>query len=581
MYNQLKITVLCILVCIPVIFTGQNPKSKVPFTDQVKQKTAAFSSHHDFEKARQYFLRSEWDSTLVYSMKELVSTPNDQTIEAYCHLFRGFSFYHKELFKEAQKEFLQINQEFDFSANVKAKLGSIALEFSEFEKAISYYKQVEKMAPEKTQTVNMSNVRHNLATCYIHLSQFDKAEHYLRQNILLHEASKDTIELIGSYGNLATLFYEQYKDDQAIPYFEKAYNLAITTNHFVHRKNTALNMAVVEENRKNFEKSIQYRKQYEQWKDSINNQANIYAVAQAERQIAVEKEQKQVALLKADNQVKQAQRNTLLYSAIILFVMFGVSLYFYREKVKRNHIINTQKEDLDALNATKDKLFSIVSHDLRSSVHAIKTSNKKLIDNLDSKNKEDTETLLQKNSAIVNGAYNLLDNLLNWSLLQTQQSFFEITKLRLSVIVSHVAYNYTGMLADTSIEFVNDVSKEAIVYADRESLKIILRNLIDNAIKFTQEGGKITIYTKDATDFYDLIVEDSGIGMKQETVHELLQETKLLSKKRHENILGTGLGLQLCKSMVKKNHGEFSIESELGKGTKMIVSLPKNKISDE
>lgn len=184
--------------------------------------------------------------------------------------------------------------------------------------------------------------------------------------------------------------------------------------------------------------------------------------------------------------------------------------------------------------------------------------------------------MLKNNSAIVNGAYNLLDNVLNWALLQTQQSYFEITSIRLFFIVEQVAYNYIPLMQEKNIQFKNTVLKGASVFADQESLKIILRNLLDNAIKFSNTDGIIKIYTKNEDDAYcHLIIEDTGLGIKDATRLELLKDTELLSKKEHEDIIGTGLGLQLCKSMIKKNKGQFSIESTLGKGTKMIVSLPK------
>ena len=122
------------------------------------------------------------------------------------------------------------------------------------------------------------------------------------------------------------------------------------------------------------------------------------------------------------------------------------------------------------------------------------------------------------------------------------------------------------------------MSKKDQIDADQESLKIILRNLLDNAIKFTEATGTITIYSQSTNDEYcELIIEDTGAGMKESTRLELLKDTALLTKKEHEETIGTGLGLQLCKSMIKKNHGMFDIESELGKGTKMIVSLPKTR----
>jgi signal transduction histidine kinase len=207
---------------------------------------------------------------------------------------------------------------------------------------------------------------------------------------------------------------------------------------------------------------------------------------------------------------------------------------------------------------------------------ALKTSNTKLQESLETKNYTELDTQLHNNSAIANGTYNLLDNLLHWALLQTNQSYFNKEALRLFFIVEQMAYNYKPLMLDKNIHFENKVSKKALVFADQESLKMILRNLLDNAIKFSNQEGSIFVYTQEGKEeTWRLVIEDTGLGMNEATKQELLKETILLSKKKNEDIIGTGLGLQLCKSMINKNGGKFDIESEEGKGTKMIVSLPK------
>jgi signal transduction histidine kinase len=127
-------------------------------------------------------------------------------------------------------------------------------------------------------------------------------------------------------------------------------------------------------------------------------------------------------VLEAENKVKIAERNGLFFLRFFFNVVWHGDL-FLQTKVRNNKIILAQKR-LDELNATKDKLFSIVSHDLRSSVNALKVSNGKLQESLEQKNFAELDTQLHNNSAIANGAYNLLDNLLHWALLQTKQSYF-------------------------------------------------------------------------------------------------------------------------------------------------------------
>jgi signal transduction histidine kinase len=143
-------------------------------------------------------------------------------------------------------------------------------------------------------------------------------------------------------------------------------------------------------------------------------------------------------------------------------------------------------------------------------------------------------------------------------------------------IVQQIEYNYKPLLLDKSIAFENAVSKNSFIFVDLDSLKIVLRNLLDNAIKFSPENSKISFYTVDTnTNFCQLVIQDSGLGMNQNTINELLEDNELLAKKSNSEIIGTGLGMQLCKQMIKKNGGTLDIESELNKGSKMILSFPK------
>jgi len=571
-----KVLLLFFGLTCPSLLLSQQINKKNIFKNEIKAKTNHLIHEPNFQKAQSFFLEGKWDSTLVYTMKQLSTSTVNSELTDYCHFFRGFSFKQKKIFKEAKKELSIISKKFEFYIRVKMLLGNIALEQHEFQKAISFFKDIEHFNSPESYGIKISAIEHNLGISYLHLKKFDYAEHYLLKSAKTQEINKDTLLIIGAYGDLATLYYEQYKDDLAIPYFQKSYELSKKTSDFNSKRRTALNMAVVEENRKDYKLSIAYRKEFEKWKDSLNDQNKIWEVAELEKEFAVKQKQKEVYVLETENKLKAAEINKLLYSAIGLLVLLAAAGYFYREKIKNNKIIVGQKVALDELNATKDKLFSIVSHDLRSSVNALKTSNTKLQKSLETKNFTELDTQLNTNSAITNGAYNLLDNLLNWALLQTEQGYFEITSMRLFIIVEHVAYNYKPLLLDKNIGFENTVTKKDMIDADQESLKIILRNLLDNAIKFSNENGSIKVYSKNTNDNYcELIIEDTGLGMSENTRLELLKDTALLSKKENEEIIGTGLGMQLCKQMIQKNNGKFNIESELGKGTKMIVSLPK------
>jgi signal transduction histidine kinase len=335
-------------------------------------------------------------------------------------------------------------------------------------------------------------------------------------------------------------------------------------------------MSVVEENRGNLKEALVYRKEFDKWKDSLNDQNKVWAVADFEKKFTVAQKQKQIKVLEVENKLKNSQRNWLFFSAMGLLLLLTAGIYLYAQKVKNAKIILLQKNKLDELNATKDQLFSIVSHDLRSSVNALKTSNAKLSATLETKNYDELHQLIIQNSGIANGAYSLLDNLLHWALLQTKQLYFHKESVHLFSIVQQIEYNYKPLLLDKSITFENSVSKNIFIFVDLDSLKIVLRNLLDNAIKFSNENGKISFYTQENNpESCQLVLEDTGLGMDEKTITAILKDDELLAKKGKSEAIGTGLGMQLCKQMIKKNGGTIRIESELHKGTKMILKFPK------
>jgi signal transduction histidine kinase len=573
--TKLKLFLISLYLIIPSILFSQEKPQNDAFNKALQEKAVQFRNEINFNKAQYYFINKKWDSTLVYSMKQLSLSKNKELF-AYCHFFRGSSFREKKLFKEAKSELNLVVKKFSFYPLVNKELGEISTELKDFKKAIFYFKQVEKSPNLDKNGLKIRIVYDNLGLCYLHLNQFNKAEEYLFKSKSLLEKESNTTPLVYLYMNIANLYYLQYKDQQAIPYFIKSYTLSKKTSDFKLKKSAAQNMSAVEENRGNYKQALVYRKESEQWKDSLNNQNKVWALADYEKKYAVAQKQKQISVLKVANKLKDSQRNTLFYSAVGLLLLLTGSVYGYAQKVKITKIILTQKEKLDELNATKDQLFSIVSHDLRSSVNALKTSNTKLTKSLETKSYSELDQLLLQNSVIANGAYSLLDNLLHWAMLQTKQLYFNKDSVHLHSIVQQIEYNYKPLLLDKGITFENGVANDSFIWVDLDSLKIILRNLLDNAIKFSHENGKISIYTVETNDnSCQLVLQDSGLGMSPETITELLQDNELLAKKSNSEIIGTGLGMQLCKQMIQKNNGTLAIESQLGQGTKIILTLPK------
>ncbi|WP_459211121.1 tetratricopeptide repeat-containing sensor histidine kinase [Aquimarina rhabdastrellae] len=527
----------------------------------------------DSSKAEQFFIEKNWDSTIVYTAKVLTIAKKQNVLDRF-HYIRGFSFMKKRLYDEAENEYSHVSKDFSSYYRIIRNLGGIALEQNKYKEAICYFESLRDYPNYK---LIKSSVLHDLGLSYFHLAKFKAAEKYLLESNTLQEKEQDTSLLIGSYTDIANLYYEQYKDDLAIPYFEKAYQLSKKIKSFKLKRKTSLNMAVVEENRKDLKKALVYRKEYEKWKDSLNDQSKVWAIAQIEKRHAVDQKQKHIKILKSENEIKVIQRNGFIFSSVILLLFLSAGIYFYDQKNKNNKIILAQKEELDGLNATKDKLFSIISHDLRSSVNVLQKGNTKLLKDIDKQNYTAVKKTVLKNSSIANSTYNLLENLLQWATIQTHKLYFAIESIDLYTVLQQLEYNYKPLFENKSLIFENKIPKAVFVLADLDSLKIIIRNLLDNAIKFSEENDTISIYTYAKNDKQYLVIEDTGIGMSQETKEALLKEGTHLNKKKDQKGIGTGLGIQLCKSMIKKNKGELLIESKEGIGTKMIITLPKSQ----
>lgn len=571
-----KLKLLLILLCLAIPSTSFSREKNINFiiANAFQKKTAQFKNETHFIKMAFFFNKKKWDSTLIYSTKQLANSKIPE-LANYCHYARGIIFLKKQLYKKSKSELLSINKDFDLMHLKKLALAQASLELLEFKQALIYFKEVEKL-PETTKRDILQELNNGIGINYIFLKEFENAAYYFKKNIAIDEKERNYNSLNTSYTNLANCYYEENKNDLAFKYFQKAYYLSKKINDYETKSLSSFNMAVIEEDRGNFKKALTYRKESENWKDSLNNQNKIWAVADFEKKFAVAQKQKQIKVLEVENQLKKSQRNGLFYSAVLLLGFLTAGAFLYAQKVKNAKIILLQKNKLDELNATKDQLFSIVSHDLRSSVNALKNSNTKLTTTLETKNYNELNSLLQSNSAIANGAYSLLDNLLHWAMLQTKQLYFHKESVHLHSIVQQIEYNYKPLLLDKSITFENTVSKNSFIFVDLDSLKIVLRNLLDNAIKFSNENGRISFYTvATETSFCQLVIEDTGLGMSQNTINELLKDGELLAKKNNSEIIGTGLGLQLCRQMIKKNGGQLAIESELNKGTKMILSFPK------
>lgn len=243
-------------------------------------------------------------------------------------------------------------------------------------------------------------------------------------------------------------------------------------------------------------------------------------------------------------------------------------------KTVRERLSETNIE-LQQANANKDKLLSIIAHDLRNPFSVLITFSKLLLDSLDDFSKVDILNYLNTFYQTSKQGYNLLDNLLNWSRSQTGNMEIKLEVIDLKDLIEENVTLHNSQACAKNIEMINNVPENMKGIADFNMILTVVRNLISNAIKFTNPGGKIKISGKISKTHVEISVEDNGVGMSAEDLDNIFRIEIKHSTPGTADERGSGLGLVLCKEFVEKNFGVLKATSELGKGSKFSFSLPK------
>jgi signal transduction histidine kinase len=304
---------------------------------------------------------------------------------------------------------------------------------------------------------------------------------------------------------------------------------------------------------------------------------------------------------------KEALKLKLVSQFSVLIILFLIIIVIatinnYRNKSKTNKYLKNQNEiieqqseelkisinkleenekELEALNATKDKFFSIIAHDLRNPFNVLIGYAELLIS--EPGIKEDAEKYDKIIKSIYNTSefsYELLENLLTWARSQSGSLTVNPQNLILSEIINSKAEYFDEMAEPKNMEIKYAIEEGITTYADKDMLITIIRNLINNAIKFTMPNGKIEVSAKRKDDYLVVSVSDNGIGINSENQKKLFKIDSDFKIKGTANETGTGLGLILCNEFIKLNGGEIFVESEEGKGSIFTFTLPIAKTDE-
>ena len=339
----------------------------------------------------------------------------------------------------------------------------------------------------------------------------------------------------------------------------------------------------------NFKKAYEFRDKYASVHDSFNSQYRSKMVFGYQEKSRAEQKEAQYNRLKKEQAIskeKILQKNKLLSLLGILLVallVFTGFCFWINRKIRlsnslltlRNQEIEKQKADVEHLNHIKDKLFSVIAHDLRSPFANMKG----MMDLYDEGmiSKEEIDFFLKEIRKDIGSNSLLLENLLFWAKSQLTGFKLQTEPVSMRRIVDEVAFFNQQKLINKGITLSNQLENNDVVQADYEMTKAIVRNLMGNAIKFTGQNGTIRISARHTGGMLEISVSDSGIGISPEQKSKLFQasfiSTPGLNKEK-----GTGLGLQICKEFVEKNGGGIWLQSGGGKGSTFCFTLPESDV---
>jgi|GEM_PF-1713991 len=337
-------------------------------------------------------------------------------------------------------------------------------------------------------------------------------------------------------------------------------------------------------------KAAKYAKAYKEVVDRLLRESNTNKIRFLEREIESANRERQLKRTQIELQYGQeriALQNKQKIAYIIALILLTLLLIsgligfrrVHRAKIKlqeQNNYIANQKEELELLNFNKDRLFSIIGHDLRGPIGNLSSLLTFMPNDEDSVSEESLEILDLAQQGLLE-SLNLLENLLVWANEQKDGANLKPKLHDLKVVTSPIEQLYAPLLAQKNIVLKNAIPKNTSAFFDRNSIKTVVRNIVSNAIKYCPSGSWIAYSVVDnGIDSLSLIIEDNGPGIPDHILDELEQMSHVKDGKLMKRLEGSlGLGLRMSRDFIESNHGKMQIVSEVNKGTKFIITLPK------
>ncbi len=494
-------------------------------------------------------------------------------------------------------------------------IGGIYHEYGDQNLTEKYYLQSIDLK-RKIKSKKLAASLNNLASLYIDQKKVDSAKILLKEALGISKKDKDYTSIAFSYFQLGDISFSKKDYKKSKKYYDSSHVIAkksknkriivatnlqlgviaMRTKDYIEAKEllmSAINQAKVtkitpllldgykhaaslDSARGDFLSAFTWQKKYQKLADDNTSIENLKKIELSESRYKAEMKKLQSADEREKQELKDEQE--LFKYRVYAFISVGLSIIFFVLSVI---IIKSRKErnkyirELDESNQLKNKLFSIISHDLKNEIHGLDSSLTLLMNNTIPIEEFHEIIPLLANSTHQTSI--LLNNLLNWSKSQMKELRPTPTLFNTSDVINDKFSFFKSKAELKNVKLRNELGI-TMVFADKDMFAIISQNLIANAIKFCNAGDTIKLTSIEKEKYYEICFEDSGVGIPEEHLDKLFEEDTFTTNGTL-NETGTGLGLRICKELIELNDGEINVHSILGKGSKFCITLPKVSLS--
>ncbi len=507
-------------------------------------------------------------------------------------------------------------------------LGVIYRGLKNYNKSVEIFQQALYFARKSGDEEAIASSLNNFSISYYENQNYKEALKYQLDAIKIYEKFKNKKRLCSSYIILGSI-YNKLNNKIAIDYFFKSSKLAAELNdqflvayafqcigseflfiknyplafkYLLHSDSVAtkiqdwgciknINEVLTDyyEKTGDYKKALERQKLFKRFNDSIYNKDSKNRFVDLQVKYEVEEKDNENKILKQETTIQHLaiEKQTYLRNAFIavsIFITLLVLLMLYRYYLKRkankalsekNQQINLQKNQLEEAYATKDKLFAIITHDLKNpfgTIISLANFIEESFSDMDDKHKMQAITTIKKSA---DSAYELLENLTKWLLSQNKNTPINTSRFDISISLQTIITLYRIEAENKNIEIFFKNPTETFVIADEQMIKTIIRNLISNAIKFTPINGKISIELTDMKQDIQVTIKDTGIGIKEEDKEKIFKIGSNFTTTGTAKEKGSGLGLILAKEFADRNNSKIWFETEVGKGSNFYFSVLK------